>query len=459
MLYKTDQKQDYPFICLFRYYQLVVAGDQADEDEIFLPPLVSTFSSYYYNKDLWLVFAIIISVLTFIILIILIFLRSRISIAIELIEEASKAVGSNMATLFFPIIPFLSQGVVILWFCLVASFLASSGEAEFKVVDTCRNMTCLNPETNEPYFKNEICSQDTFSCGSCVKAKCVFYKFGPSTLESWFQVYNLFGLFWFLFFLSALGEMVLAGVFAGWYWTLDKEHDLPTNSILASLYRVFRYHLGTLAFGSLVLTFIRMIRVLIEYVEDKLKEYGEDSPIVKAVACMCKCCFYCLENCIRFLNRNASIMTAVYGHSFCGGARRAFFLLARNIARVVVLDKVTDFILFIGKLIVVGLVAVGSVMLFRADHQVLDRELNYQSVPVIIIVLCTYAIASSFFSVYSMAVDTIFLSFLEDIEKHDGTPDNPYFMDDDLRALLGKQNKVKVEEAPQDKEETNLDDD
>ena len=32
----------------------------------------------------------------------------------------------------------------------------------------------------------------------------------------------MFGLFWLLFFMSALGEMVLAGSVSGWYWTLDK---------------------------------------------------------------------------------------------------------------------------------------------------------------------------------------------------------------------------------------------
>ena len=35
-----------------------------------------------------------------------------------------------------------------------------------------------------------------------------------------------------------------------------------------------------------------------------------------------------------------------------------------------------------------------------------------------IIILGSYAIASTFFSVYSMAVDTIFLCFLEDLDKH-----------------------------------------
>jgi len=114
-----------------------------------------------------------------------------------------------------------------------------------------------------------------------------------------------------------------------------------------------------------------------------------------------------------------------------------------------VLDKVTDFILFIGKLIVVSIVLAGSVLVFRNDDRVLNQELNYQLVPVVIIVLSTYAISCSFFSVYNMAVDTIFLSFLEDLEKHDGSPDNPYFMDEDLMKLLGKKNDEEKGESDQ----------
>ena len=432
--------------------QLVNAGDQADKDEIFLPPFASTLSAYYYNKDLWLGIAIVMTIITAVILLILLFLRTRISIAIELIEEGSKAVGSTMTILFFPIGPYLTQGFVILWFCLVASFLASAGEPEYKIVDTCKEMTCINPETKELYHKDEECNQESFSCPSCPEAKCVFHKFGPSDLELTFQFYNLFALFWILFFVSALGEMVMAGVFAGWYWTLDKEHDLPSSPIISSLYRTLRYHLGTLAFGSLVLTIVRMIRVMIEYVEDKLKQYEQNNPVVKAVLCMCKCCFYCLESWLKYLNRNAYIITAVYGNSFCGGARRAFDLLFRNIARVVVLDKVTDFILFIGKLMVVALVLLASMAMLRSIPPTLDQDLNYQIVPIFVIILSTYAIASSFFSVYSMAVDTIFLSFLEDIEKHDGSPEKPYYMNEDLKAILGKMSTVKEDEGLEGKD-------
>ena len=35
---------------------------------------------------------------------------------------------------------------------------------------------------------------------------------------------------------------------------------------------------------------------------------------------------------------------------------------------------------------------------------------------------------SAFFGVYSMAVDTLFLCFLEDLERNDGSLEKPYFM-------------------------------
>lgn len=51
------------------------------------------------------------------------------------------------------------------------------------------------------------------------------------------------------------------------------------------------------------------------------------------------------------------IQIAVYGKNFCVSAKNAFMLIMRNIVRVVVIDKTTDFLLFVGKLVVVGAVS------------------------------------------------------------------------------------------------------
>ena len=97
----------------------------------------------------------------------------------------------------------------------------------------------------------------------------------------------------------------------------------------------------------------------------------------------------------------------------------------RNILRVIVLNKVVDFLLFLGKLVIVA--GVGTMSYFVFSGQIPDLRdniptLNYFFMPIIFIVIGSYFITSSFFGVYAMAVDTLFLCFLEDLERNDGTP-------------------------------------
>lgn len=98
-----------------------------------------------------------------------------------------------------------------------------------------------------------------------------------------------------------------------------------------------------------------------------------------------KCCFWCLEKFMKFINRNAYIMTAVYGKNFCTSARDAFFLLMRNALRAFVLDKVTDFLLFMGKLVITGGVAIVSFFIFThstgapIDDEVRTKTYNLYS--------------------------------------------------------------------------------
>jgi choline transporter-like protein 2/4/5 len=246
--------------------------------------------------------------------------------------------------------------------------------------------------------------------------------------------------------------VTLAGAFASYYWTMNKS-DLIAFPVSLSLWRALRYHLGSIAFGSLIIAIIQIIRVMLEYVEAKLKGY--DNKFVKFLIKALKCCFWCLEKFMKFINKNAYIMVALYGSNFCSSAKKAFFLLMRNIIRVVVIDKVTDLLLLISKLVVVGIVGVVAFEIFSGDAESIipiskitafktnfTPELNYYLIPVIIIVIGTYVIASSFFNVYNMGVDTIFLCLLEDEERNDGSAEKPYYMSSDMKSILSKKNKA-----------------
>ena len=118
------------------------------------------------------------------------------------------------------------------WFVLVCMYLASSSEKQYSKQDS-GDGSCPSDQ------KYQTCDPETFN-NNTESCECVFYKLGPNELENYLQIYNIFGLFWGLCFVSALGEMVLAGAFSSWYWVLNKS-DVPTFPVLSSFARTFRY--------------------------------------------------------------------------------------------------------------------------------------------------------------------------------------------------------------------------
>lgn len=386
----------------------------------------TNLSSYKDKKETWLAFTIICGVVLGILVLLLLALRKRIQIAVQLIKEASKAVSKMLSTLFFPLIPWLLQLMLFAWFVAVLVFLVTAGSANFKQVKngTVTDILCSATDALQ-------------SIDSSLNVSCNFAEYKTETNLFRMQVYHLFGWFWLMNFIVAFGQCVLAGAFASWYWAWDKKTDVPTLPLISSMGRTLRYHTGSLAFGSLIIALIQLARVALEYLDHKLNGPGTSpGPVTKFLIKCLKCCFWCFEKFMKFLNKNAYIEIAVYGKNFCVSAKNAFFLLMRNVLRVVVLDKVTDFLLFIGKLTVTMAIAVASFYWFK------DRkDLNYYLAPVMIITIGSYMICSGFFSVYEMAIDTIFLCFLEDSERHDGSPEKPFYMSKKLKKLLGKKNK------------------
>uniref|UniRef100_A0A674D3G1 Choline transporter-like protein n=1 Tax=Salmo trutta TaxID=8032 RepID=A0A674D3G1_SALTR len=401
------------------------------------------FRVYLQLSQTWLILMISLSVIEAVIIVILIFLRRRVRIAIALLEEGSRAIGYIMSTLFYPIITFVLLAICIAYWAVIAVFLASSGDAVYKVMST--QDKCM--------YANLTCDPETFSLTNvttvCPGSQCTFAFYGGESLYHHYifvlQLCNLLVFLWLVNFTIALGQCTLAGAFASYYWALKKPQDIPSCPLFSSFSRAVRYHTGSLAFGSLILALVQMFRIVLEYLDHKLK--GAHNAFARFLICCLKCCFWCLEHFIKFMNRNAYIMMAIYGKSFCTSAKDAFFLLMRNVVRVAVLDKVTDFLLFLGKVLISGSVGVLAFFFFTRKIPVIQEEvpsLNYYWVPLLTVILGSYLIAHGFFNVYAMCVDTLFLCFCEDLERNDGSPLKPFYMSPQLHRILRREQGAKL---------------
>ncbi|XP_051789276.1 choline transporter-like protein 5 isoform X2 [Erpetoichthys calabaricus] len=395
------------------------------------------FRVYLQLSQTWLIFMIFLCITEAVIILMLIFLRNRVRIAIALLKEGSRAIGEIMSTLFYPIITFLLIAVCISYWAVTAVFLASSGESVYKVM----------PAQPKCIYANLTCDPNTFNKTNvtkvCPGSQCTFAFYGGESLYHRYilvlQICNVFVFLWLVNFAIALGQCTLAGAFASYYWALRKPADIPQYPLFSSFGRAIRYHTGSLAFGSLILATVQLIRIILEYLDHKLK--GAENVFARFLLCCLKCCFWCLEHFIKFMNRNAYIMIAIYGKGFCTSAKEAFFLLMRNIVRVAVLDKVTDFLLFLGKVFIAGSVGVLAFFFFTRRIPFIQEEapsLNYYWVPLLTVIFGSYLIAHGFFSVYAMCVDTLFLCFCEDLERNDGSAGKPYFMSPELHRILGR---------------------
>lgn len=92
--------------------------------------------------------------------------------------------------------------------------------------------------------------------------KYPFNTFSVEGKTKQYLYYWLFMGFWKQAFVTALVQFVIASSCVIWYFS-QGSGQLVTAPVSKSFYRAFRFHLGTLAFGSFILAVVRMIRFML----------------------------------------------------------------------------------------------------------------------------------------------------------------------------------------------------
>lgn len=92
------------------------------------------------------------------------------------------------------------------------------------------------------------------------------------------------------------------------------------------------------------------------------------------------------------------ILIAIHGVSFTSGAEKAFKNLSNNALRVIAINSVGDFLLFLGKIsVVIATVFIGFELV---DEKV--QLLNYSWSPLVVAALFAYVVSHCFLSVYEV---------------------------------------------------------
>ncbi|KAI9005278.1 plasma-membrane choline transporter-domain-containing protein [Gaertneriomyces semiglobifer] len=360
----------------------------------------------FYNEKLLLGLGIGVGVVAAILTIVILCLIGRIRLATQVLREAGKAVRAMPSVLFFPLMKYIILLIWMVFFIFVMALLSTSADA---IKDG---------------FEDELNGQ--------------LNKIGKSYQDSrtalWLQLYFVFGFLWTYNWLLAIAQCSIAGAIATWYWTRDKS-QLPSGQIFRAWGRTIRYHLGSLALGSLIIAIVQLIRIIILELQRRLHLTG--SKPAQLCLCCVQCCCGFIERILRMLTKNAYVEIAVYGYSFCTACRMAAQLILANALRLIVLNRVSNFLVFLGKLVVVCVSTLGGLGLLVYLEGKDEIFANY-AIPIVFILVFSYITASSFLSAFSMTITTIFMSFCEDSQRNDGSRHRPYYMSKELQKFVDK---------------------
>jgi hypothetical protein len=340
--------------------------------------------------------------LTALFIIVVFFLRKRIALSLHVIGAAACALDQMKTLILYPIFPFIFVCGWMVYWITTALFLFSVKTSEVRPLPSGVGYDQVAYMAGSTTY-NEYSWDDTFQ-------KLFAYHF--------------LHLLWVFQFVIYATFLVMAGAIANWYFSRpsptdetqreegEGEGQLPASPVLNSFGRAIRYHVGTVAFGALIIAIIMFIRAIVTYIQKKTR--NAQNPCTRCLLCCVQCCLKCCQKCIDYISRNALAWCAIKGDNFCTSAFHAFGLLMQNVGRAAAMSLVGTFVIFFGK-ICVALVTTGIAAL--VIMYVWEDRISSTVMPVVVIFILTFVVAALFMEVFETGLETMFLCFIADTER------------------------------------------
>jgi len=262
--------------------------------------------------------------------------------------------------------------------------------------------------------------------GSCVsevlgQANVVKVDYSPDMII--FIAFYLIMSVWILEFITALSQFAVSYATQLWWFshyraTSGEPDHSPSFAACTGLRIGFCYHLGTLAFGSCIISLTRGPRMLLQML---LPAASSTNPVSQICLRCCVCCSTCFERFLRFLTKNAYMDVAINGSDFCKAAHHACLVLQNEATACAVLNGAT----WLFRLTGLGAVSLGGAFLTHLQCRSLDVYARsdseyYVEDPVFLVgvsfVLC-FLSATPFMLVMDQVSDTILYCFAIEHER------------------------------------------
>ncbi|XP_018575540.1 choline transporter-like protein 1 isoform X2 [Anoplophora glabripennis] len=345
---------------------------------------IVTVALWWLNVDN-IILKIIFTIVTVVLLCVLVFMKDKIRLVTMLFKEATKATFRMQAVFSVPAVTLLL--LVIVWSIYIPATLyinfagISSGSADSEYISGDFRITAV--------------------------------------------IFNTIITIWISEFLVSIQYMIVSGAVTKWYFTRNKE--LLGDPVYTSCYNTIKYHIGTAALGSLIITIVAVLRAILR----ALSQHSRFRVLVN-------CCMARIEEFIRFFTKNAFIVTAMHGTPFIQSGKRAVKLLTLNICNTITINSLGDFVLTMSSVLIVGLSVLFAYFILGVEKS--ENIYGCIFFVVVIALICCCTVLGTFETSFS----TLFLCVCQDFLINNGI-EKPYAMTRDLMEFLEDSKKTFAE--------------
>ena len=171
---------------------------------------------------------------------------------------------------------------------------------------------------------------------------------------------------------------------------------------------------------------------------------GKENPVAKAVVWAIRCCIWCLDKYVKYINKNVYIQCALQSKNFCSSAMESFYLMIRHMGKFSTMGLISGLMSMIGKGLVAGLSAWITIMAVEAKYP----EVKKPIVPAVFVGVMGFYVSGIFIGIWDYASLAILHCFILDNDTQGDKAKTP----ESLQPFLEENDKRNAEDELKEQE-------
>ncbi|EWC44136.1 hypothetical protein DRE_07193 [Drechslerella stenobrocha 248] len=226
--------------------------------------------------------------------------------------------------------------------------------------------------------------------------------------------FSVFAAFWTSEVIKNVMHVTVSGVYGGWYFSAggSNANSPPSHPTMGAFRRAMTYSFGSICLGSLIVSFIQLLRQIATIGRNDAAQSGDILQYV--FFCIAGCILSIIEWAVEFLNEYAYSYIALYGKAYFPAAKATWQLIKDRGVDALIQDCLINPVLTMGAVFVGYLCTLLAYLYLEFTKPAYNSRGSYTAIILAFSFLLGLQIANVFLNPLKSGATTIFVAIAVD---------------------------------------------